>query len=706
MTAPFDPALLDDPSMPASFDSFRIDGLRQHLRRYGGQLSPGHAIARLDDPAWREAWDAALAGVGGETVLLRGSELGLLGLRALHHGAAQVQCVEAFALDARIAAGIVQKHLLGPWRALHGAAIAGWTEDARRASFEAFANRIDIDVDATDGPPAGRPIADCIVFPALDHTLLGTGIVQALRRFPARRVLPARARVFAMGIQWNYPGAGFALEPVNALRGSLYPQALAPDDDAWTALTAPLQVGEIDFAAFAETHWDAALPVTASGTLDAIVFWYELDLGTVRIGNAPGSALRCIRPAVQHGVARPLQAGETLALRVQVSETRLHFQLPPAPAAPLFQALQSWYAPMLGDRPRNEAYRAAIARALAAQPAGLVLDIGAGCGLLSMMAAQAGAPKVVGCESDPAIAEAGREVIARNGLDGRVALVTRDVRELAVPADLPQRADLAVFELFDCSLIGEGVLHFLAHAREHLLVPGARLVPAAARIRARVIEYRIDRLWDIDVNLLNPYRAPTAFANVDASRLAWRALSEPFDVFSFDFASAGPTPGETVLELQASAAGTVGAVLFWFDLGLDDAHWISNAPEAAPALHWKQGLQVLPEVRVEAGAVLPLLARHDGSGLTFQWRADALPKDAFSTLPRWDPRWLAASGELEQASQRLLQHCAQHPDESAKVAAIAARFAVDPARHGLDPVIAQRFAALFARGHGTGQGPA
>jgi len=39
--------------------------------------------------------------------------------------------------------------------------------------------------------------------------------------------------------------------------------------------------------------------------------------------------------------------------------------------------------------------------------------------------------------------------------------------------------------------------------------------------------------------------------------------------------------------------------------------------------------------------------------------------------------------------------CAQNPEEYAKVAEIAKRFAIDPAAHDLDPVIAQRFAAMF-----------
>ncbi len=95
---------------------------------------------------------------------------------------------------------------------------------------------------------------------------------------------------------------------------------------------------------------------------------------------------------------------------------------------------------------------------------------------------------------------------------------------------------------------------------------------------------------------------------------------------------------------------------------------------------------------------LPLIARHDGSSLTFRWKQDDLPKQALSRLPRFDLRSLAAISELEQQTRGLLQHCAQNADEYAKVAELAKRFAVDPAAHELDPIIAQRFAATFFGG--------
>jgi hypothetical protein len=551
------------------------------------------------------------------------------------------------------------------------------------------------------------PNAQCeyFLFPNIDHSLLGTGIVKAIRQHRARglvaqaRILPAKAKVFAMGVQWAYPTDSLRLQPMNRFRWSAYPQALELPDESWTAVTDRICIGAIDFENFAESTWDVQLAVLADGSIDAIVYWFELDLGAAQISNAPGSALECIKPAVQYLDSLAVGQGQSLPLKVRLQETRLHFQVQSAGGALRSHALPSWYIPMLLDQERNDAYRTALDRVLGEIPDQTVLDMGAGCGLLSMMAAQAGAGRVVGCEVSAAIARVGNEIVKLNGLDDKIALIDKDCRSLKVPDDLAERADLAVFELFDCSLIGEGVLHFLAYAREHLLKDNARYLPMAAKLRAMVIEYRLDRVWDIDVNLLNPYRFSPAFINVDAGKLNYRALTDPIDIFSFDFSKSTPTAQQNELQLSVIDRGVAGAMLFWFDLQLDESLWISNRPGAKSRLHWRQGLQFLPEVQVRPATELALVARHDGSSLSFRWNQEKVAKETLSRLPRFDPRSLAAVSELEQQTRDLLQHCAQNADEYTKVAELAKRFAIDPAAHGLDPIVAQRFAATFFSAH-------
>src|SRR6266567_942463 len=80
----------------------------------------------------------------------------------------------------------------------------------------------------------------------------------------------------------------------------------------------------------------------------------------------------------------------------------------------------AWHFAMMDDKPRNTAYRAAIARAV---PGKRVLEIGTGAGLLAMMAARAGASTVTTCERVGLIADRARDIVALNGLATRVKVI-------------------------------------------------------------------------------------------------------------------------------------------------------------------------------------------------------------------------------------------------------------------------------------------
>jgi protein arginine N-methyltransferase 7 len=176
----------------------------------------------------------------------------------------------------------------------------------------------------------------------------------------------------------------------------------------------------------------------------------------------------------------------------------------------------------------------------------------------------------------------------------------------SVPHELPERADLAILDAFDVSLIGDGVLEMLSYAREHLLTEAARYLPMSGRIRGMLVESDESE------------HSPT-FVNVDASRLEYWPLSDPFDVFEFDFAKARAGSDARKIHLAAVSEGTARAVLFWFDLQITPGKWLSNEPQARNGPHWKQALQALPEARVAPGLPLSLNARHDGRAITFEW---------------------------------------------------------------------------------------
>ena len=140
---------------------------------------------------------------------------------------------------------------------------------------------------------------------------------------------------------------------------------------------------------------------------------------------------------------------------------------------------------MLRDGPRNTAYRAAIE---AVAEGRVVLDIGTGSGLLAMMAARAGAKRVIACEANPLVAEAARRIIAANGFADVITIHACHSTKLTRDMIGDAGAEVVVSEIFAADLVGEGVLPALEHAREELCAPGALFVPEAACLRVALVE--------------------------------------------------------------------------------------------------------------------------------------------------------------------------------------------------------------------------
>ena len=80
---------------------------------------------------------------------------------------------------------------------------------------------------------------------------------------------------------------------------------------------------------------------------------------------------------------------------------------------------------MIGDRVRTEAFRRAIEAAV--RPGDVVLDVGAGSGILSVFAARAGAARVYAVEQT-SIAVFAQELVAANGVADVVRVIQGDIR--------------------------------------------------------------------------------------------------------------------------------------------------------------------------------------------------------------------------------------------------------------------------------------
>lgn len=281
-----------------------------------------------------------------------------------------------------------------------------------------------------------------------------------------------------------------------------------------------------------------------------------------------------------------------------------------------------WHFTMLNDEARNDAYRRGIEAAV--RPGDHVLEIGAGSGLLAMMAARAGAGRVTTCEVNPALADAARQIVAANGLADRVTVIGRKSTLLEIGRDLPQPADLLIMEIFDTVLIGEGVLPSLEDARRRLLKPEARVLPQRAQVYAAAVEIphlrRVNPIREVagfNLSGFDVFRNP-AGEMVELSREPHRLLTRAFPVFDFDFRASVPGSGQKRVDVRVRESGTIHAVAVWYDLHLDDAISMSTAP-GAKGNHWGQGISFLPaDLEVKEGQRLQAQAVYAGTRLQVQ----------------------------------------------------------------------------------------
>lgn len=328
--------------------------------------------------------------------------------------------------------------------------------------------------------------------------------------------------------------------------------------------------------------------------------WNNLAAVHLTAGRA-GEAERCVRQA--------------LALRPDFPRAEKNLSRVLAAMVPL------WHFPMMNDDPRNSAFEGAIDRVIG--PTSRVLDIGTGSGLLAMMAARAGADRVLGCEMAPGMAAVARRIIAANGFADRIEIMEAKSTSLN-PQDLGDRKpDVLIAEVFDSAFFGEEALDTLEDARRRLMAPDASMIPWGGRILGALVESEglagagsVGQVRGFDLSSFNELR-PDSFQRA-LRDYDHRFLSEPFEIFSFDFRGDLPLADDREFKVAASAGGQVHGVVYWFELFLDEQTVYGTSPMDEDS-HWDQQIWLLiPALQVAKGAAVSIAAQHNRRRLTLQ----------------------------------------------------------------------------------------
>ncbi|NEX18408.1 MAG: hypothetical protein C1943_17845 [Halochromatium sp.] len=260
----------------------------------------------------------------------------------------------------------------------------------------------------------------------------------------------------------------------------------------------------------------------------------------------------------------------------------------------------------------------------------IVFEIGAGTGLLAMLAARAGAAHVYSCERRADVAEAARAIIAHNSLSDRITVIAKDAHDLRLGEDLPQRADLFVAEIVDNSLLGEQVLPLTELARARFLTPDAILLPRTVSAMGALVsghghwqDYRMDQVMGFDLSPFNRFTPVEINAGKGGGEL--ELLTEAVELARFDLHQDAPAEARHEVHLIAQQAGRAEALLRWLQLDFGDGITFENRPPQRSS--WDPHLHLLPEARwLDAGAVCAMTVSHNRERL-FLWPSEPSERD-------------------------------------------------------------------------------
>ncbi|XP_024946605.1 protein arginine N-methyltransferase 6 [Cephus cinctus] len=136
---------------------------------------------------------------------------------------------------------------------------------------------------------------------------------------------------------------------------------------------------------------------------------------------------------------------------------------------------------MLDDNPRTFAYRKAIFEWREKFKNKVVMDVGAGTGILSIFCAQAGAKKVYAVEASK-LAILAKEVVIENNFENVVQVIHNKVEDL--DANVIEKVDILVSEWMGFYLVHEGMLNSVIVARDRYLKPEGFMFPSIAKLYA------------------------------------------------------------------------------------------------------------------------------------------------------------------------------------------------------------------------------
>jgi len=273
-----------------------------------------------------------------------------------------------------------------------------------------------------------------------------------------------------------------------------------------------------------------------------------------------------------------------------------------------FYALLSQQQNMMQDYIRTATYQKAILDNSIDFEGKVVLDVGAGSGILSFFAAQAGAAKVYAIEAS-SMAQHANTLIKNNNMGHKIKVIAGKVEEIEVP----EKVDVIISEPMGYMLLNERMLESFLYAKKWLK-PNGKLYPTIGDLY--IAPFTDEQLYMEQATKANFWNQ-NSFYGVDLTSLKSAAFEEYFkqpvvDTFdsriiislpikhSIDFSKAHESDLFNIdvpLKYNVHASSVVHGLAFWFDVAFNGSKcqtWLSTSP-TQPLTHWYQVRCLFPQ---------------------------------------------------------------------------------------------------------------
>jgi len=276
-----------------------------------------------------------------------------------------------------------------------------------------------------------------------------------------------------------------------------------------------------------------------------------------------------------------------------------------------------YYRMLIADEARTSAYRTALREVV--RRGDVVIDLGAGTGILALFACQLGARHVFAIEKSE-VADAAAFLVRQRGLADRITVLHDDSRNVT----LPERGNVLVTETLGMLAFDEGIAGSVIDARARLLRDDATVIPQRIELLLAPIDdadaWANVAWWNepqhgLDLSPLQPFAANTIHPCTIASE---SCIAEPAIAIGTDLSSSFVTGrAGFVAKRNATLRGFAG----WFSATLSAGARITNAPGSGT--HWSQAFLPLREpIALRAGeAIIVDLACNDGA--LWRWSGSA-----------------------------------------------------------------------------------